>query len=171
MQNFEKSIINTRRSIRKYDPSVPVTKEQLDSLMEAAMLAPSARNMRPWEFIAVTKREILDEFSEIHPYAEMCKTATAAIIVVALPQTEPAVGYYPQDCGAATQNILLRAVELGLGTCWCGVYPREERVANFRRLFDIPEPKIPFCLIAIGTPTEHPKQRGFFDPEKVRYVD
>ena len=171
MLNVEKSIINTRRSIRKYDPSVPVTREQIDSLMEAAMLAPSARNKRPWEFIAVTKREILDEIAEIHPFGSMCKTATAAIVVVALPQTELVIGYYPQDCGAAAQNILLRAVELGLGACWCGVYPREERIPLFRKLFDVPEPKIPFCVIAVGTPAEQPNQKGFFDPEKVKYID
>ena len=171
MQKLEKSIINIRRSIRKYDPSVPVTRAQIDSLLEAAMLAPSARNTRPWEFIAVTKREILDEIAEIHPYAGMCKTATAAIVVIALPQTELVVGYYPQDCGAAAQNILLRAVELGLGACWCGVYPRQERIPLFRKLFDIPEPKIPFCVIAIGTATEQPSQRGFFEAEKVTYIN
>ena len=171
MQNTEKSIINIRRSIRKYDPAVAVTREQLDSLIEAAMLAPSAKNTRPWEFIAVTKREILDEIAEIHPFAGMCKTATAAIIVVAVPQAEPVAGYYPQDCGAATQNILLRAVELGLGACWCGVYPRQERLSLFGKLFDIKEPKIPFCVIAIGTPAETPAQRGFFEPEKVTFID
>jgi nitroreductase len=171
MQNTEKSIINTRRSIRKYDPSKPVTKEQLDSLLEAAMLAPSARNMRPWEFIAVTKREVLDEIANGNPNAAMCKTATAAIIVVAVPQTELAIGYYPLDCGAATQNILLRAVELDLGACWCGIYPREERISVLRKLFEIPEPKIPFCVIAVGIPAEQPKQRGLFEPDRVTYID
>jgi len=164
-------VIKSRRSIRKYDPSALVTKEQLNELLEAAMLAPSARNTRPWEFIAVTKREMLDEIVKVHPYASMLSTATAAIIVVAIPQDEMPNGYFSQDCAAATQNILLRAVELGLGTCWCGVYPREERVSAIRELFAIPEPKIPFCVIAVGTPAEFPAARGFFDVEKVTYVD
>ena len=171
MQNTNQSIINTRRSIRKFDPSKPVTRQQLDSILEAAMLAPSAKNMRPWEFIAITKREVLDEIPNIHPFATMLKTATAAIIIVAVPQPEPVVGYYPQDCGAAAQNILLRAVELGLGTCWCGVYPRDERISEFRKLLDIPEPKVPFCVIAVGTPAENPDRRGFFDAKKVTYLD
>ena len=79
--------------------------------------------------------------------------------------------YFPQDCGAATENILLEAVTLGLGACWCGVYPRDERIVGFRELFNINEPKIPFNVIAIGTPAEDPKSRGFFDKAKVTYVD
>jgi nitroreductase len=136
------------------------------------MMAPSACNSRPWEFIAITKREILDEIVRIHPYAGMCKTAPAAVIVVAIPQTEEAPkGYFPQDCGAAAENILLEAVSLGLGTCWCGVYPREERIVPFRKLLKVPESKIPFCVIAVGVPDEVPERRGFFEEAKVTYID
>ena len=162
--------IENRRSIRKYKTDIPVTKDQLDRLLGAAMLAPSACNSRPWEFIAVTKRETLDHIAEIHPYATMCKTASAAIIIVAVPQTGRPVGYFPQDCGAATQNILIEAVSMGLGTCWCGVYPRDERIISLREYFKIPEPKIPFNVIAIGTPDEAPDRRGFFDAERVQYI-
>ena len=164
-------IIKKRRSIRKFKPDIKVTKEQIDKLLYAAMLAPSACNSRPWEFVAVTKRDVLDEIANIHPYAQMCRTAAAAIIVVALPQTdEKPAGYFPQDCGAAVQNILLEAVSQGLGTCWCGIYPRDERIPSFRKLFKIAETKIPFCVIAIGTPDEAPDMRGFFDESKVSYI-
>ena len=136
------------------------------------MLAPSACNSRPWEFIAITKRETLDEIAKVHQYAQMCKTATAAIVIVAIPQDKSLPsGFYPQDCGAATQNILLEAVSLELGTCWCGVYPKEECMAEFSKLFNIQEPKIPFCVIAIGTPDEAPDRRGFFEEAKVTYVE
>jgi len=162
--------IENRRSIRKFQSDKPVSKEQLHALLESAMLAPSACNSRPWEFIAVTKREILDEIAAIHPFAKMCKTAAAAIAIVAIPQTGRPEGYFPQDCGAAAQNILLEAVSLGLGSCWCGIYPREERMADFRRLLNIKEPKIPFCVIAIGTPDESPERRGFFDEFRVTYI-
>jgi nitroreductase len=163
--------IENRRSIRKFRADKPVTKEQLNKLLEAAMLAPSACNTRPWEFIAVTKRETLDKIAEIHPYAQMCLTAPAAIIVIAIPQVEMPEGYFPQDCGAATQNILLEAASMGLGTCWCGVYPKEERIISFRELFNIQEPKIPFNVIAIGTPDEAPDRRGFFEETKVTYIE
>jgi len=68
--------IKNRRSIRKYKPDL-VTIEQLNILLEAAMLSPSARNARPWEFIAITKREVLDKIAENFPNAHMCKTASA----------------------------------------------------------------------------------------------
>ena len=164
-------IIQDRRSIRKYQSGKSVTKEQLKQLLEAAMLAPSACNSRPWEFIAVTKRETLNEIVRIHEYAHMCETAAAAIIIVATPQKGDPEGYFPQDCGAATQNILLEAVSMGLGSCWCGVYPREKRVETFRKLFNIPASKIPMNVIAIGTPNEAPAQRGFFDESKVTFID
>ena len=164
------TLIEKRRSIRKYKTGKSVTREQIDALLGAAMLAPSACNSRPWEFIAITKREVLDDIVKLHPYASMCQTASAAIIVVAIPQSDRPEGYFPQDCGAATQNILLEAVNQGLGTCWCGVYPREERIAAIRDYFKIPEPKIPFNVIAIGIPDEMPERRGFFEESKVRYI-
>jgi nitroreductase len=163
--------IRNRRSVRKFQPGKPVTREQLDRLLEAAMLAPSACNSRPWEFVAVTRREVLDEIARIHPYATMCTTASAAIVVVAVPQDGRPEGYFPQDCGAATQNILLEAVSMGLGTCWCGVFPREERMASLAELLHVAAPKIPFNVIAIGVPAETPAQRGFFERDKVTYVE
>ena len=164
-------IIKSRRSIRKYQADKPVTSEQLNQLLEAAMLAPSACNSRPWEFIAITNRETLNEIARVHPSAKMCETATAAIVVVAIPQEGRPEGYFPQDCGAATQNILLEASAMGLGTCWCGVYPKEDRVASLRELLNIPESKIPFNVIAVGTPGECPEQREFFEESKISYIE
>ena len=165
-------IIKKRRSIRVYDPAKPVTREQMNKMLEAAMLAPSACNSRPWEFIAVTNRELLDKIAWIHPHARMCATATAAIIIVAIPQTSGlCVGYFPQDCAAAAQNILLEAVSLGLGACWSGIYPIKDLILPFRELFNIEEPKIPFCVITIGVPAEIPGQRGFYEESKVTFLE
>jgi nitroreductase len=169
--------IRKRRSIRKFTPGAVVTDEQIKLLLEAAMLAPSACNTRPWEFFVVKDREKLDQIRKIHPYTGMLETATLAIVVVALPDAQENVrgglplGYYPQDCGAATQNILLQAVELGLGTCWCGVYPKKQLMDSFAGLFNIAEPKIPFNIIAVGTPDESPAQRGSFEESKVTYIE
>jgi len=164
-------LIEKRQSIRKFKKGEKITKEQIDRLLGAAMMAPSACNSRPWEFIAVTKRELLDEITKFHPYSQMCKTAQAAIIVVAIPQIGVPEGYFPQDCAAATENILLEAVNMGLGCCWCGVYPKEKLVDAVRNLFKIKEPKIPFNVIAIGVPDETPKKRGFFEEAKVTYFE
>ena len=164
--------IEKRRSIRRFEPDKPVTKEQLKRLLEAAMLAPSACNSRPWEFIAVTNRQQLDKIAWIHPHARMCATAAAAIIIIGIPQTNGlSVGYYPQDCSAAAQNILLEAVSIGLGACWSGIYPINELIQPFREHFKIEEPKIPFCVIPIGVPAETPGQRGFYEESKVTFLE
>ena len=165
------SLIENRRSIRKYKSGKSVAKEQLKQLLGAAMMAPSARNLRPWEFIAVTDRKTLDEIMKIHPYTTMLETAGAAIIVVAVPQAETSVNYFPQDCAAATLNILLEAVSQGLGTCWCGVYPHRDRTAPLQKLFHLSGEKIPFNVIAVGVPDETPGPRGFYDESKVTFIE
>jgi nitroreductase len=166
-------LISSRRSIRKYRVGEPVTAERLHTLLEAAMLAPSACNMRPWKFIAVRNRVVLDKISAIHPFAGMLKTADAAILVLAdlNIRNDISAGFFPQDCGAATENILLQAAELGLGTCWCGVYPKDDKVAAFRKLFELPENLVPINVIAVGVPDEEDGSRGFYEEEKVSWID
>ena len=166
------SVIEARRSIRKYHKDKIVTKDQLNQLVHAAMLAPSARNSRPWEFIVITNREILDEVARIHPGAGMFSSINAAILVVAIEQKEPIIeGFFPQCCGAAIQNILLEAIDMGLGTCWCGIYPKEERTATFSAMFNLAAPKIPLGIIAVGYPDDEPAMRGFFEESKVSYIE
>ena len=143
--------IMDRRSIRKYT-SQPVTQAQIKTLLECAVMAPSAMDGRPWRFIVIDDREILDELSRRHPYAKMLAQAPVCICVCG---KEGAVaGYYQQDCAAATMNILLAAKEMGLGTCWMGVAPREDRMQMVREVLAIPGDIMPFNLIAVGHPAE-----------------
>ena len=164
------SIIKNRRSIRNFKGDIPVTRERLDELIRAAMLAPSAYNNQPWEFIAVINRDVLNRIAEALPNAAPCKTAPAAIVIVASPKSGRLKDYYPQECGAAAQNILLQAVDMGLGACWCGVWPVDERIAAMRELLGVSPPKIPFCVIAVGMPEEAPLKKEFFDPDKISYI-
>lgn len=167
--------IQNRRSIRKYTET-PVTKGQINTLLEAAMLSPSACNTRPWRFIAITNREILNKLADLHKWAGMLRTAPVCIVVVALPKTQDDVqnglplGFYPQDCGAVTQTILLQAASMGLGTCWCGVYPKEPLMKSVSELLNIPKEEPPFCLIAVGESDENPKQRGKYEEEKITWM-
>ena len=163
--------IRKRRSIRKFKSGAEVTDAQIKLMLEAAMVSPSACNSRPWEFIVVKSREMLDKIRAAHPYTGMLETASLAIIICALPEVQATpimTDYFPQDCGAATENILIQAVELGLGACWCGVYPKEERIAEIRAVLDTE--KLPFCVIAIGVPDEDPAPRGSYDESKVTYI-
>jgi len=167
--------IKNRRSIRKYKPT-PVTDEQVQVILEAAMLSPSACNTRAWRFIAITNHEVLNKLADIHPWAQMLRTAPLCIVVVALPKKQDDVqnglplGFYPQDCGAVTQTILLQAMEMGLGSCWCGVYPKEPLIQKVSEVLDIPADEPPFSLIAIGQPDEDPRPRGKYEEEKVSWI-
>jgi len=76
-------IIKKRKSIRRYEEGAIVTDDQVKTILEAAMLAPSAANSRPWEFTVVRNRDKLNEVTKIHPYTQMLKTASLAILVCA----------------------------------------------------------------------------------------
>lgn len=159
--------ILTRRSIRKYTDQT-VSDEQVKILLEAAMCAPSAGNEQPWHFIVIRDRQLLDEVPQYHPYANMIKQASVAILVCAdsgLSKFD--VDYWVQDCAAATENILLAVQDAGLGAVWLGVYPREERMAGLRRLFSIPEGIIPFALIPVGYPAEHKDAGNRFREDRI----
>ncbi len=140
--------LHTRRSIRGYLPD-PVSEEEIAALVKAGSLAPSAMNYQPWHFVVVTDRAALDEIAERHPHVKFAHQAPLAIVVVA----EPAVAsgdFWIQDCAAATENILLAARAMGIGSCWCGLYPVEARVDIIRDVLKIPAEFVPLSLIVLG---------------------
>ena len=162
--------IRSRRSIRKYKKGVVIPQEHFQRMLEAAMMAPSAGNTKPWEFLVVENRGILEKLTEINPYARMLRTASAAIVICAKPELQTGIcsGFWPQDCGAAAENLILQAEDLGYGTCWCGMYPIQHRVEKAQALLRVTS--IPCALIAVGVPDQAPEARGFFDPSRVRYI-
>jgi len=160
------NVLLTRKSIRLYSPK-PVSNELVHQILEAAMSAPSAGNERPWHFIVLTERTLLDEIPKFHPYAAMLKHAQAAILVCGDPALEKHRGYWVLDCSAATENMLLAAHAKGLGAVWCGVYPTEDRIAALRSLLKIPSHVVPFSLIPIGFPAEEKKAGDRFDGARV----
>ena len=118
--------ILSRRSIRKFLDK-PVSDEHITSILRAAMSAPSAGNGQPWEFIVIKNKDILMQVPELHPYAKMAAEAPISIVVCCDTSKKPREGFWMQDLSAASQNILLAANSLGLGSVWCGIYPNEER--------------------------------------------
>ena len=153
-----------RRSIRKYSAE-PVSREDTRTRLEAAMAAPSASNRKPWHFIVVTDRQILDNLARVHPYGKMLFEAPLCIAVCG--DTTIAPRYWVQDCSAATENLLLGAAALGLGAVWLGVHPRESRVGPIRKLLKIPETVVPLNLISIGHPAEEKESRTQYDELRV----
>lgn len=157
--------IMTRRSIRKYQ-NKPVSDENVKTIIEAAMMAPSARNCQPWHFVVIRDKKVLAEVKEINPHAAMAAEADLAILVCADMKLEYN-GYWPQDCGAAVENLLLAAHGIGLGAVWTGIYPIEDRMAGFKKKFGLPEHIIPFALIPVGHPDQEMKSESRFKAERV----
>lgn len=168
--NINDAILN-RRSIRKYEKGYFVSDNDIKTMLTAAMHAPSACNTRPWEFLVIKTEEAKERVLKCHTSATFLKDASLAILVCALPERQEGTrgtGFYPQDCGAAIQNILLSAYSLGLGTCWCGIYPKEERVKLFKEEFNLTS--LPLGLVVIGKACEEPAAKGFYEEEKVRMI-
>lgn len=157
-----------RRSIRAFTAE-PVTPAQLETLLKAAMAAPSAANRRPWHFVAVTDAGVRARLAEAHPHAQMVLQAPLAIV----PCGEPALSipgheeYWVEDLAAATENLLLAATGLGLGAVWCGVHPVPERVRALRDVLDLPGHVVPFALVPVGHPAERKEPRTQYDASRV----
>lgn len=159
--------ILTRRSIRKYT-SEPVSGAAVETLLRAAMAAPSAGNTQPWEFVVVDDRRLLDEMREMHGHAAMLSEAPLAVLVCGDGRRADLNGHFwTQDCSAAVENILLAAHALGLGAVWLGVYPGEGPIGKLRGLLGLPREIVPFALVAVGHPAEQKPPSGRYDPARV----
>jgi nitroreductase len=164
------NMIFKRVSVRKYTDK-KILKEEIQLLLKAAMAAPSAKNTQPWEFIVVQDRETLLKITQIHPYSAMLKEAPLAIVVCAdinkeLPDLK---GFWVQDCSAVTQNIMLQASEIGLGSVWLGAFPKEDIYKPIAKLFSLPDNIIPFSIIAIGHPSGEISPKDKFDSKKIHF--
>ena len=158
----------TRRSIRKYTDK-EIDDRTIEKLLKVGFSAPSAGNQQPWHFIIVDKKEILEQIINFHPHAKFITDAKKAILVCAETNLETFKNYWPIDCSAATQNILIAARELDLGACWIGIYPREERVENLKKIFKLPKSVIPFSLISLGYTKEKQKEVNRYKKDRVHY--
>ncbi len=159
--------ILTRRSIRRYT-SQEVTDETINQLLKAAMSAPTAGN-EPWHFLVIRDRATLDQIPNFHPHSQMLKQCQVGIAICGDPTIETLKGRWLLDCAAATENILVAANALGLGACWVGIYPVEERIQGLRDLLGIPGHVIPLSMTSIGYPAEQKEPSARFRPERIHY--
>jgi NADPH-flavin oxidoreductase len=143
-----------RTSVRSYlDKSIE--EDKIEKLLRAGMAAPTAVNKQPWHFVVVTDKSLLQKLAKANPYAEMVARAPLAIVVcgdMTKALDVNAREFWVQDCSAASENILLAATGLGLGSVWTGTYPSEERCAAVSEVLGLPETLIPLNTIVIGYP-------------------
>ncbi len=160
--------IITRRSIRRYTGE-KIPAETINEIIRAAMYAPSAVNRQPWQFIVIDNQEIREEITKIHPHASFLADASHGILVCGDVDKEHAPGYHHADCGAATQNILLAAHSLGIGSCWIGIYPKRERQELFSKLFALPDHVSPYSLVSLGYPHEEKKLPERYKTDRIHF--
>ncbi len=163
--------ILTRASVRKFQ-SRPVEEGKIETLLRAGMAAPTAVDKRPWHFVAITDRAVLDEMAGSNRNGGMLRQAPLAIVVCGdmnKALNGVAREYWVQDTSAATENILLAAHGLGLGAVWTGVYPIQERCDELRKVLNMPEHLIPLCTIIIGYPDGNVTPKDKWDPANVTY--
>jgi nitroreductase len=161
--NKQLSFLFARRSVREYRPQ-EINDDLVRDLLEAAMAAPSAAAKDPWEFVVVRNRATLHRIAEGLPNGTMLNTAALGIAVCGDLRRahDRQLSYLLQDCSAAIENLLLAAHTLGLGGCWLGIHPREDRVAHVRKLLAVPDDVLPISVIALGWPAESPLPRTRF---------
>lgn len=157
----------TRRSIRAFTDD-PVTDAEIDTILRAAMAAPSASNERPWRFVVVRERDTLDRLAKATPFARPLERAQVGIVVCADKREAKYPGFWVIDCAAAIENALLATHAIGLGGVWIGVHPVAPFAYAARRIIDAPRHIAPHSLLAIGRPAKQSPPVDRYDAGWVR---
>lgn len=164
MKSFHDLIIN-RRSIRRYTTQ-KLNPEQVQTILEAGLMAPTSKNSRSWQFVCVDDPDMMTRLADCKPAgAVSLKACPLAIVVCGSPEESEA---WIEDASIAAAFMQLQAADLGLGSCWVQIRgrfaadgtPSDECVAQ---LLGIPEQNPPLCIVTFGYPDE---QRKPLDPAK-----
>jgi nitroreductase len=148
--------VRNRRSIRRYQKR-PIDPANLKELQEAALRAPTSRNLQPCSFVFVTDRRLLEQLAHAKPsYGEWIGGATLGVVVCADASVSDC---WIEDSSIAAATVQLVATDLGLGSCWIQIRdrqhrdgrPAEERV---REVLDLPDELSVLCMLSIGHPAE-----------------
>lgn len=168
--NAQLDFIFGRRSIRSFKPG-EISPETETLLLKAAMAAPSAVAKDPWRFVVLRDRQQMLEVTKALPNGQMLKDASLGLVICGdlSAAHDKQLSYLLQDCSAAIENILLAAHALGLGTCWLGIHPREDRIHKITTILNLPPNVLPISGIAVGYPAEHPEPRTRYNSEFVHY--
>lgn len=160
--------IHARKSVRSYTDE-PVTPEQVETLLRAAMAAPSGKNVQPWRFVVVTRPETKKKLAV--GFNKMI--AKAPVVIVVCGKTTNRLGgtnnNWTADCAAATENLLLAAESLGLGAVWTACYPYDDRMQPAIEALGLPDDVTPYCIVPVGHPAGNDKPKDKWKPENIHY--
>jgi nitroreductase len=153
-----------RRSIRRFVDQKPVEEEKIKLLLMAAMAAPSACNLQPWEFIVVNEENTLLQLKEcIGKDNGRYYNATAAFVICGNTSYIPWKSTGVMDCSAAIENLLLAVTALGLGAVWIGDFNDKE----VSKLLNIPNHVAVNSVVLFGYPEEEKQPRTQYNEEAI----
>lgn len=160
--------IHARKSVRSYTDE-PVTPEQVETLLRAAMAAPSGKNVQPWRFVVVTRPETKQKLAV--GFNKMIATAPVAIVICGLTANPSGIANnnWTADCAAATENLLLAAESLGLGAVWTACYPYDDRMLPAIEALGLPDNIKPYCIVPVGHPAGDNKPKNKWNPGHIHY--
>jgi nitroreductase len=165
--------IKGRRSIRDFKPQ-DITEETIEKLIDAARHAPSAGNTQPWTFVIARNMKTKKNLARA-AFNQAFVEEAPVVIVVCTDENRSSIRYGKrgktlyciQDTAAATQNILLTAYSLGLGTCWVGAFSEDEA----KKALKTPEGIRPVAMIPVGYPNKTPTQRAKKPIDQIVYYE
>lgn len=149
--------ITTQRAVRRFSDR-PVPDEALERILEAGRRAPSSKNTQPWEFVVVTDRDLLRRLAEVGDYAGHLAGATVAVALVTADAPATSLAHQLYDLGHATQNMMLAACDLGIGSVHAAVYDQ----ALVRKLLALPADRRCDYLVSFG----YPSSEGLLDRQR-----
>ena len=154
-------LIHERRSLRRYDPEKRISSRDIERVLEAARLAPSAQNSQPWRFVVIQDPAARERFSRECFSGVFAPTRFAAaapvLLVLCAERAKPLLrageailgtALYQLDCGIAGEHAVLAAAELGIGSCWIGWFNKKAA----KRLLRVPRSLEAVAVIALGYP-------------------
>jgi nitroreductase len=171
MENQTIQTIMSRVSVREFTGE-KISEAQIDTLLRAAMAAPSAINKQPWAFIVVTDEAKIAQLGDSLPNSR-CANHPAVAIIPCGDLSKAIEGemaaFWINDVSAATENLLLAAHSMGLGAVWTGLHPDMNRAKMVQQLLGLPEHIIPLCVVPVGVPAEQPEVKDKYKPENIHY--
>ena len=144
-------VIRMRRSVRKFTEE-EISDNDIKTIIDAGINAPSAMNQQPWEFIVIKDKNVLNKLSE-----KLSPLYAKSMVTIILCQRKDGLKSptrVSQDMSACMQNMMLEATRLGIGSCWIGTYPDLNHMNPIIELLEIPSNIEPFCGLVLGYPLE-----------------
>lgn len=154
-----------RNSVRRYSEQ-PISQDDMELILKAAMAAPCSHDCRPWHFIVLSDKDLMARIGRDSEYAHMIEFADKAVVVCADESLSP--NCWMLDCSAACENLLLAAQSLGIGGVWTAVYPYKEKEQKIKNhIGNIPDNIRILCVVPLGYPAKQARVKDKFDASRI----